>query len=499
MSIDYGTHATKIAFIGKSGRAQPVTHDDGRTSIPTAIYFDSKGKYYVGAEALNMGVLDPQNLIQNAKRLMGSDKILYADNNGKEWHAHEIAQICMELAKAATEKETGLIHRYAVVSVPANYTDKQKEDTIKAAKQAGFEEVDLIHEPTAAMFAYCANTERTVPDGIRLVCDVGGGTTDVSQVTKSGNRFEVIATNGVSKLGGMDFTKVIVDEVITRFESKTGQKISHESHPEVYADLWRRAEESKFRLNRSESVKIPVVTDDHKELVAFSQDDMRHVCATLLEQIIACLKKTLDDAQISLDDVIELIPIGGGSQLFCVLEALEKFYGKPLAKGDALHCVSLGAALKGWESKGHVQVDEGTILPSRGLLLRDVTAHALGLRALNAQGKEVFTTVLAKSVPMPSKITKEFMLSEEGVTDAVVEILQGEKGQDVDTCLSLGSFELTGLEPRYGEPHRIMVEFNIDTNGLLTATAFDPIGGQSADLQLHYNKSGQPSLEGENE
>lgn len=496
IGIDYGTHATKVAIITKTGMAKSIVFDDGNSMMPTAAYFDAQGNVIIGSEAINLGMIDPANLVRNAKRYMGTDEVLHTSQDGKTWLPQNIAQLFIEAAKKAAENETGLIHRYAVVSVPANYTDEQKEATISAAKLVGFEEVHLIHEPTSAMFAYCSNTERNVPDGIRLVCDEGGGTLDISVVSKSGNRFEVKTTNGVPKLGGMDYTRALVDEIIIRFEDKTGEQITQDTHAETFADLWRRAEECKFKLNRSESVNISVITDENKAAFPFTQNDMRRVCRPLLDQMIACVKKTLDEASVSIEEVIELVPIGGGSQLFCVLEALEKFYGKPLSKGDALHCVSQGAALKGWESKGHVQVDEGIFLPSRGILLRDVTAHALGIRALNSEGHQVFTVILQKSVPMPSKITKEFTLGEEGATDAVVEILQGDAGQNVDTCLSLGTFELNGLQPLYGQPHRIMVEFNIDANGLLTATAFDPIGGQSADLQLHYNKSSETTLEG---
>lgn len=230
-----------------------------------------------------------------------------------------------------------------------------------------------------------------------------------------------------------------------------------------------------------------MIVESKRLQIVLTRDEYRRLTQDLTDQIIECLDRTIREASIQRDTLLELIPIGGGSQLFCVLEALEAYFGKPLSNlTDPHHAVAKGAALIGWEEEGSVLTPEGVRLPASQHVYRDVTAHAIGVLALDNNDEERFTTILTKGVPMPSEFTKMFLISEEGATAACIKIMQGQMGDKLGDCTLLGEFQLTELQPVFGQPHKIEVGIKIDQNGLLTATARDSIGGKTADLQVSY-------------
>ena len=338
------------------------------------------------------------------------------------------------------------------------------------------------------MFSRLANTEREdVPDGLRLVVDEGGGTFDVSVCEKLGNAYEIKATNGVPELGGMDYTQALVDHCSKSFLQSSGVELRDESHSDELADLWRRAEEAKLRSNRVDKVTIPMIVGEHRHQVVITKDTLRQIWQPLIEATLKCIRRTLDEANLKLDDIRELIPIGGGSQLFVLREELARFFGRPLSDhSDPIHCVAHGAVIRGWEDRGEVQVDRATTLPSRGYALRDVTAHAIGVKALDRAKTECFSEILKKGVRIPSVYQEQFSLAEDGQTDALIEIFQGSTGLNLADCLKLGEFELAGLPPIHGERHHIEIELRIDDDGILTATAQCAVSRKTADLSVQY-------------
>jgi molecular chaperone DnaK (HSP70) len=217
VGIDAGTATFEVSKISKTGKATPVEFPEGVNVLRSVVYFENGETPRVGQEAENMLLLDPANGVRHWKRHMGSDKILFTSRTGRKHRAEHLLVIFLLHCKEAVETDTGLLFREAVTSVPANYNDAQKDATIQAAKAAGFDNVSLIHEPTATMFSRLGNTERNVPDGRRLVVDVGGGTTDISLCEKIGNRYEIKATSGVPELGGMDFTQALMDYCIEEY------------------------------------------------------------------------------------------------------------------------------------------------------------------------------------------------------------------------------------------------------------------------------------------
>ncbi len=379
------------------------------------------------------------------------------------------------------------------ISVPANYSDLEKQKTISAAKAIGFSHVDLIHEPTAAMFSRVGNTEYDRSDGIRIVADIGGGTSDISLSEKLANRYEIRATRGIQRLGGLDFTQALFDHCQNDFGKAGGHDLKDDI--ETGAELWRHCEEGKMRLNRSDKITIPIISNGIRHKVTITKDEARGLWKPLVDQILKCINEALDDANVDINDVCEFIPIGGGSQLFAVQEELALFFGRPISNhADPIHAVAKGAVLKGWEDQGEIAVDDATILPARGHILRDITAHALGVKALDSNDTERFSSILRKGVPLPSLFQKTFQLksteeiASNSTVSTMIEIYQGEPDKDISECVQLGQFELTDLPNIVGRPHRIDIEMRIDKNGMLTATAHCTESGKTAELQVAYKK-----------
>jgi molecular chaperone DnaK len=489
LGIDLGTSTLVVARLSPAGQAVPVTFSDGETICLSVVAFPDGDAPVMGREAENLILADPTCGVRHWKRHMGEDVVLFSSRSGREYRPQDLAILFLQECKKAAEAETGLVCNAATLTVPANYSDEAKSLTLEAAQKAGFEDVTLLHEPTAALTARVANTDRAVADGLRLAVDVGGGTTDVSLLEKIGNRYEIRNTCGVPKLGGCDYTQALFDYSITQFRAEGGQ-FDPDTDIETAGDLWTRCEEAKKRLNRADKVTIAMVNSSHRTTVTITQDQARDIWRTLNDELLRCVRQTLDEIQIEINDVVELVPIGGGSQCFAVGEELELFFGRPVSTHtDPIHAVALGAVLKCWADHGAAKIDEATILPSKRFSLRDVTAHALGVKALDASDVERFAPILLKGARMPSTTQKGFQLREEGATDALIEVFQGEEGMPVEQCTKLGDFSLEDLPPVFGRPHRLDVELRIDANGILTATAYDTESGKSAELELTYTKS----------
>lgn len=492
--IDLGTATRQNAKVSGAGQAMVVPFPDGNTWSSSTFYFQDGEHPIMGQEAENLSLIDPENSVSHWKRSMGTDEVLYTTKSGKKYRAKDFAALAIADCKKAIEDVTSEIFEAAVIGVPANASDIQKSQTIEAGEKAGFSHVELAHEPTAALWSYIGNSEREMSDGIYLVVDIGGGTTDITLCERLGGRSQVKSTNGISQLGGVDFSQELFDHCVKMFRNAGGDL---QNDPDAKADLWRRCNEGKIRLNRNEKITIPIISGGIKHQVVITKDEACDIWKSFVDQVLNSIIKTLEDANVDIGDVNELIPIGGGSQNFHVLESLARFFGRPLSTHvDPHHAVAKGCVLQALESLGEVAT-EGIILPARGNILKDITAHALGVKALDAENKERFTPVLKKGVPMPSYFSKTFQLVnvEEAASNssisAQVEIYQGEPDKAISECTQLGKFELEGLPNISGRPHRIDIEMRIDKNGLLTATATCTESEKQAEMQVTYKKSGQ--------
>lgn len=486
LGVDLGTVTNQASDINETGRAQPIRLPDGDTSMLAVVFFDADNTPVFGQEAENLRLLDPSRGVAFAKRDMGSPKALITID-GTPYTAEDLATLQLEHIKDHIEKERNRLFEGVVVTVPANCEDAAKAAVIRAAKRAGFTEVVLKHEPTAALVSRLNDPDKKIADGFYYAADIGGGTTDFTMLERRGNDISVKTTRGVNRLGGVDFTQTLFDHSIT--EAGKQGVIIPETDLEDRAELWRRCEDAKRRLNRADQVTIIVIHGGDRVPVAIDKAKARTLWRHLVDQLIACAQETIKESQVDLANVLELLPIGGGSENFFVHEELTKFFGRKISDhGERTHAVALGAALLGWEHFKVVQVDGGRFLPSRGLRVKDVTAHAIGVSALDEQQRPVFAIVLEKGVPMGSTHRRVFELSEAGATSVVIEVLQGQPDAAVEVCSLLGQFELTGLPPVHGQPHRVELVFEVTDSGLITATARDTESPQVGDLEVTYDR-----------
>jgi len=487
--IDLGNSRTKVSILDAAGNPVMLSNEIGELHTPSVVHFGDDG-IIVGAEAVNASLMDPTRGVSNWKRHMGTDAVLHTAADGTEYEAKDIARILFGHICDIFEQRTGNILSQAAASVPADYNDRQKRETIEAAKEAGIEIIVTPHEPTAAAFG---NRVHQRGDGLVVVIDFGGGTLDVSLVRVSGNTMDGITTTGDQKLGGQDFNEELRGLILERFEAEHGFLPSRDDHPVVYQDLCLRVEQAKIALSAREGTSVMLSCGGHVFSTTISREDFRSRTSRLLERAMDLVEKTLKDAKVELAQVKEILRVGGASQMPCFDEAIEKRFGrKSSCHAEPFYAVALGALTIGRltnERAGKQTVIGGRRLPPLEYQLRELTSHAVGVCILRDDGELVNSVVLKKGVPIPSDHTGAFQLADGGQTGALIKVLQGADGAMREQCQELGFFELKELQPVYDKPHQIDVRLRIDGNGILTAEASDPSGGRREEMTVAYEKA----------
>lgn len=486
--IDLGNSRTKISTPDSSGNPVILSNEMGELHTPSVVYFDDD-RIIVGVEAVNASLMDPSRGVSNWKRTMGRDTILYSAPDGTTYKAKDIARILFGHIADIVEQRTGNLLSEAAVCVPADYNDRQKHETIEAAREAGIEVTLTPHEPTAAAFG---NKVHQLGDGLVVVLDLGGGTYDVSLVRVSGNTMDVIATNGDQELGGQDFNKRMTGLLLERFESEHGFRPTQESHPVAYQDLCLRVEQAKIALSARDSTSVMLTCDGHLFSSVITRVEFKETTKDLLDRAMELAEKTLKEAGVDLADVREILRVGGASQMPCFEDSIEERFGrKPSCKAEPFYAVALGTMTMSRLAKeraGEQTVVNMRVIPPLEYRVQDHTAHPFGICTLTEDGKLVNSVLLKKGRPIPSDHTRAFQLANSGQTGALIKVLQGEDGVPMDDCEVLGFFEMKGLKPVFDKPHKIDVRLKIDGNGMLTAEACDPIEGRREEMTITYNK-----------
>ncbi len=485
IGIDLGTGNCQYAFISDDGRSVVGPIDSGEC-LPSVVYFNN-GIPVIGQEAADLATLDPLNGIFHWKRDLGSGKLLY-DNNGSPITAEDVAIMLCSYIKTQAERFHGTVIDTCTLCVPANFTDEQKQAVIDAAKKAGFscpgftdQEPSLSNEPTAAL--RCADADNVVfSDGYCLVVDIGCGTTDITLANRQGNKYEIATTNGIPKLGGKDITDALVAYCRDEFKQSTGIELNQGAHPDLDLELFNRCEAAKMRLRNTDQVQIPIQTGGQKQLITITKEQSAQLAKPLTDEIIEVVNRTITEVGVALDQVKQMIPVGGGSLYHAVDPALEAYFGRPLTDiGNRHTAVCRGAALAAWAECGEVSTSTGYKLPAQVAIVHDVTSYSYGIQALDDQSQPKFATLLQKGASIPSTFTREFVLDQEGANGADIRLLQGgTEGGDPGQAAQLGSFKLENLTPVYGRAHRVEVTCSIDKNGLLKSTAYDTEKGITA-------------------
>ena len=457
IGIDLGTTNSCVSVM-EGGEAVVITNAEGNRTTPSVVAFSKTGERMVGQVAKRQAVTNPDRTISSIKREMGSDYKVAID--GKNYTPQEISAMILQKLKADAEAYLGQSVSEAVITVPAYFTDSQRQATKDAGRIAGLDVKRIINEPTAAALAYGIDKEQ---DQKIMVYDLGGGTFDVSILEIGDGVIEVLATAGNNRLGGDDFDQCIVEYLLSEFKKTDG--IDLRSDKMAMQRLKEAAEKAKIELSgvTSSNINLPYITADAngpKHLdVTLTRAKFNELTAHLVEKTAGPVKQALSDSGLSPSDLSKVLMVGGSSRIPAVQDEVKKLTGKEGFKGiNPDECVAIGAAIQGGVLGGDVE----------GILLLDVTPLSLGIETLGG----VCTKLIDRNTTIPTKKSQVFSTAADFQTSVEVNVLQGEREMAADNK-SLGRFHLDGIAPaRRGVP-QIEVTFDIDANGIVNVSAKD--------------------------
>ena len=457
IGIDLGTTNSCVAVM-EGGEAVVIANAEGNRTTPSVVAFSKTGERMVGQVAKRQAITNPDRTIASIKREMGSDHRVSID--GKTYTPQEISAMTLQKLKADAEAYLGQAVTEAVITVPAYFTDSQRQATKDAGKIAGLEVKRIINEPTAAALAYGLDKE---VDQKIMVYDLGGGTFDVSVLEIGDGIIEVLATAGNNRLGGDDFDECVMKYLVAEFKKAEGIDLSGDKV--AMQRLKEAAEKAKIELSgvASSNVNLPYITADAtgpKHLdVTLTRAKFNELTAHLVEATMGPVRQAMSDAGLSGSDISKVLLVGGSSRIPAVQEAVKKITGKDGFKGiNPDECVAMGAAIQAGVLTGDVE----------GLLLLDVTPLSLGIETMGG----VCTKLIERNTTIPVRKSQIFSTAADNQTSVEVNVLQGER-EMAAANKSLGHFHLDGIAPaRRGVP-QIEVTFDIDANGIVNVSAKD--------------------------
>lgn len=490
--IDAGNYRFKLAVPDLTGNPKLITNRFGEPFIRSVPYFNEDGSIIVGTEAENAALANPERAVFDWKRDMGTKKVLYKARKGKSYTAKDILSILLKEAKETIEAKTGEVCEEVTISVPANYTDVQKQQTEDAASEAGLKVLYMPKEPTAAALGNEFHKRKNIK---ALIFDVGGSTFDVSILENIGNVCEVIATNGKTKLGGIDFNRCLEEILLEQFEAAKGYRPNQKDQPVFYQDLHQRVEQLKLALTAQKQSQVVLSCNGDTFKTTVNREQFNQRVLPLVETAIKRTEQTVKEANLDLNDIDEIYAVGGSSLVPIVREELEKLTGKKISLRCEPHCAAaLGAVIAGqleYARLGKEYRVKGGTLPPPDFYLQEILSRPIGVAVLDETDKERCSEILAKNTRIPSIQTRTFKLSEPNQTEVLIRILDGEDGAEANKCVELGRFELKDLPARPDLIGRIEITFNLDRNGMLTATARDTVSGKTAEMKITYKNKAE--------
>ena len=473
IGIDLGTTNSCVAVI-EGGEPVVIANAEGARTTPSVVAFSKTGERLVGQVAKRQAITNPDRTISSIKREMGTDYKVSVDD--KAYTPQEISAMILSKLKADAEAYLGETVSSAVITVPAYFTDAQRQATKDAGKIAGLEVKRIINEPTAAALSYGMDKEN---EQKVMVYDLGGGTFDVSIIEIGDGVQEVLATAGNNRLGGDDFDQRIIDWMVREFKAETGVDLT--SDKMAMQRLKEAAEKSKIELSgvTTSNINLPFITADatgpkHLDLT-LTRAKFNELTADLVEKTMGPVRTALSDSGLQISEIDKVLMVGGSSRIPAVQEAVKSLIGKEPFKGlNPDECVAIGACIQAGVLGGEVD----------GLLLLDVTPLSLGVETMGG----IMTKIIDRNTTIPTKKSQIFSTAADNQTQVEINVLQGEREFARDNK-QLGLFALTGIAPAPRGIPQIEVTFDIDANGIVNVSAKDLGTGAEQKITIHSSSN----------